>query len=152
MERYGDENYRNIEQQKQTNSKKSEEELNNIIEKRENTCLKRYGIKTYLAICKKPSTISKLSLRLKNVLDANNIPYEQEFRIDYVDDAGKNRYRLYDFKFGNIILELNGDYFHANPKIYKDIDTIRIRKVDILVKDIWLNDAEKQALANKNGF
>jgi len=66
-----------------------------------------------------------------------------EYRILF-NNSEKETYRSYDFKFSNIILELNGDYFHANPKFYKEDDIIRIRKVDYTAKDIWQSDNKKE--------
>ena len=72
-----------------------------------------------------------------------------EFRIDIPNST---HFRLYDFKFGSTILELNGDYFHANPQIYAQNDIIRIRKVDYLAIDIWNGDKQKKELAENNGY
>jgi hypothetical protein len=49
-----------------------------------------------------------------------------------------NTYVIYDIKHKNCIIEFNGDYWHANPKIYKDEAVIRgtqatsIRQKDML--------------------
>lgn len=71
-----------------------------------------------------------------------------EFRIN----LNNVNFKCYDFKFNNIILELNGDYFHANPCIYKPTDIIKIRHVNYLAIDIWNKDLEKKQLAEDNGY
>jgi hypothetical protein len=46
-------------------------------------------------------------------------------------------YVVYDIKHKNCIIEFNGDYWHANPKIYKDTAMIRgINAIDIRNRDI----------------
>ena len=60
--------------------------------------------------------------------------------------------RFYDFKIKNIILELNGDYYHANPKKYNADDDIIIHHVKYKVKDIWEYDLRKKIIAENNGF
>lgn len=60
--------------------------------------------------------------------------------------------RFYDFKIKNTILELNGDYYHANPKIYEAEDEIIIHHIKYKVKDIWKYDLNKRILAENNGF
>ena len=59
-----------------------------------------------------------------------------------------NKYVVYDIKHKNCIIEFNGDYWHANPKDYKENDIIRGRKV----KDIWNFESKKLKLANDLGF
>ena len=119
------------------------------LDKRRKTNYEKYGVYDIVAICKRAAGISKLSYRLKDILDAHKIPYEMEFRIDIPNST---HFRLYDFKFGNTILELNGDYFHANPQIYAQNDIIRIRKVDYLAIDIWNGEKQKKELAENNGY
>jgi hypothetical protein len=47
-----------------------------------------------------------------------------------------NSYVVYDIKHHNCIIEFNGDYWHANPSIYKDDAVIRgKRAVDIRLRD-----------------
>lgn len=147
--RYGDPNYRNIDQQKETFSKRTSEQNQKSLDKRRKTNYERYGVYDTVAICKRAAGISNLSYRIKDILDAHKIPYEMEFRIDIPNST---HFRLYDFKFGNTILELNGDYFHANPQIYAQNDVIRIRKVDYLAIDIWNSDKQKKELAENNGY
>lgn len=46
-------------------------------------------------------------------------------------------YIIYDIKHKNCIIEFNGDYWHANPKIYKDTTIIRGKTaVDIQRRDM----------------
>lgn len=150
--RYGDPNYRNSKKQRETVAKKSDAERQEIIDKRRKTCLVKYGVDTPFGICKKPASISGLSRRVKKVLDAAQIPYIQELRINFKKRKEYRDFRAYDFAFGNVILELNGDYFHANPDIYKATDIIRIRHVPHTVQSIWDDDKVKRKLAEQHGY
>ena len=150
-ERYGNPNYRNIEKARQTYINKSDEEKQEIIKKRQKTNLKKYNVKNYTTLCKRTAGISKLSLRVKNILELAGIPFEIEYQIEF-NNSERETYRAYDFKFDKIILELNRDYFHANPAIFKPDDIIRIRKEDFLAKDLWEGDLKKRQLAESHGF
>ena len=60
----------------------------------------------------------------------------------------------YDFKISkNIILEVNGDYWHANPKKYKEDDIILYPKKGLKkAKSIWEKDRLKKETAEKFGY
>ena len=49
----------------------------------------------------------------------------------------------------NIIIEFYGDYWHANPKIFKSNDVIHH---NLKAKKIWNNDKERIKILKENGF
>jgi hypothetical protein len=57
-------------------------------------------------------------------------------------------YVIYDVKHGNNIIEFNGDYWHANPKVYNETAIIRGKKAI----DIWQRDMLKLKTAQDLGF
>jgi len=57
-------------------------------------------------------------------------------------------YVIYDIKHHDCIIEFNGDYWHANPKIYKDTTIIRGK----LATDIQQRDMLKLKTAQDLGF
>lgn len=59
-----------------------------------------------------------------------------------------NTYVVYDIKHKNCIIEFNGDYWHGNPKIYKEDFIIR----GISVKDIQKRDHLKLKTVEDLGF
>lgn len=59
-----------------------------------------------------------------------------------------NSYVVYDIKHNNLVIEFNGDYWHANPKIYNKDAVIRGKKV----VDIWHKDMLKLKTATDSGF
>lgn len=88
---------------------------------------------------------SKLELYIKQSLDELNIVYEQQ---KYVNG------RSYDFYIvnTNILIEVNGDYWHANPKFYNYDDEINYSGGKCLVKEIWDRDRLKKENAEKYGY
>lgn len=58
-------------------------------------------------------------------------------------DHDHGRYVVYDIKHGNCIIEFNGDYWHANPRIYHADDIIRGKRA----QDIWQKDKIKLDIA-----
>ncbi|RJQ26408.1 hypothetical protein C4577_03590 [Candidatus Parcubacteria bacterium] len=62
---------------------------------------------------------------------------------------------FYDFYIPslNLILEFNGDYWHANPNKYKSGTLIKFMNQDsVLVDEVWERDSIKTKTALDNGF
>lgn len=62
---------------------------------------------------------------------------------------------LFDFTITHpikIIVEFNGDYWHANPKKYKHDELVSLRGGKIAAHKIWERDQHKITIANKRGF
>lgn len=56
----------------------------------------------------------------------------------------------FDFVYNNKIIEFNGDYWHANPKIY---DKTFINKTNgYTAKEIWKRDKDKIKYAKNHGY
>ena len=93
--------------------------------------------------------ISKLNKKVFSILESNNINFSIEFKL-----KKEKGYYAYDILLenSNKIIEIYGDYWHGNPRIYKDNDIIlKGSSKEILVKDKWKNDKEKELFAiNKN--
>lgn len=79
----------------------------------------------------------------------NNI----DFEVEYCLTSSDGHARYFDFKVDNYLIELNGDFWHANPKIYAENDIINLPDSDgVLAKSLWEKDAQKLQLAQQNGF
>lgn len=52
----------------------------------------------------------------------------------------------------NILLEINGDYWHGNPKIYNSGDIISYPGGNIVVDVLWERDKNKRELAESFGY
>ncbi len=80
---------------------------------------------------------------VRNELDKHNIKYIQEFNIDkyYVD---------FYIPENNIIIEVYGDYWHANPKIYgNDKGKRKLHKNQI---GKWEQDKEREDYLKSKGY
>jgi len=86
---------------------------------------------------KGPYKDTKPELKMKEILNNLNIPFEHQFRLENY---------LFDFKIKgkNILIEVDGDYWHGNPKIYKDLNEMQ--------KKMQKRGLEKGKLAKTNNF
>lgn len=105
LEKYGDPNYNNVEQYRETCQRKygvpNPQQVPAIQEKTSETCQSRYG---YAWSCMRPearsvsSNDSRPNQAFAALLDRQGIVYEREFPI---------MNRSYDFKVGQILVEIN---------------------------------------------
>lgn len=86
---------------------------------------------------------SSLEKRIESILIENNIEFNPQKWI--------NKFP-YDFCFGNKILEVQGTYWHCDPKIYNSNDIIKRNGDELLVEDIWNKDILKKINAEKYGY
>lgn len=89
---------------------------------------------------------SSLESRISSIMINNNIPFSTQVFI-----GG----RSFDFKFTNtnILLEVQGDFWHGNPEKYLENDVINMPgKGQIKAVDLWENDLMKKDLANELGY
>ena len=98
------------------------------------------------------SKISSLNKRIFKLLEENHISYKREFKIDYIDDLGKKKYKFFDIQIGKILIEINGDYWHANPNKYSENTIFTFPKSICTAKDIWNADKFKINIAEKQGY
>lgn len=84
---------------------------------------------------------SKLELRIQEILN----------RLDIEYTANKFLYRYsWDFVFKNkVILEVQGDFWHANPLIYNEDDILLGEKT---AADVWKKDLTKKNKVEKHGY
>ena len=62
---------------------------------------------------------------------------------------------FFDFTIQNILLiiEFNGDYWHANPKFYKADDIIKYPGNKLIkAKEIWERDKVREQILKFNGY
>jgi G:T-mismatch repair DNA endonuclease (very short patch repair protein) len=66
----------------------------------------------------------------------------------------KNQCFFFDFLIRNlnILIEVQGDYWHANPLKYKRSDLISYPEKIILAEDVWKKDLDKRKKAENKGF
>lgn len=125
--------------------------------------IKKYGIKEGLKRYKKvglkraihfDSYHSKISQILfedikKIIKDDSNIKFSNNGGELRLYNKGENKPYYYDFSYKNKIIEYNGDYWHANPKIY---ESKYVFKDGIYASDIWERDKKKIDFAKSLGY
>jgi len=104
---------------------------------------KRIAVKlTYLS--RSPSFTSKQEALIAETLTKAGIEFKTQVRI--------GRF-LYDFQIGNILLEVQGDFWHANPKKYKPNDLLpRGPNLKVLASELWDKDQRKREKGEAAGF
>lgn len=132
--------------------------------KRNKTVQDKYGVENVFQIIDEfmkehgtkysRSKISSLNIKFENILKKYNFLYETEFKISYINDKFHKCYKFYDFHIlnTNLLIEVNGDYWHANPKIYKENDKFQFPKTQLTAKDIWKLDEYKNDIAKVNNY
>lgn len=98
-------------------------------------------------ICSNNGCISKLNIKFSDMLKSLNIKFESEFSILH-----NGLYKKYDFKIGNNLIEVNGEFWHANPKKYHPDDILSFPGGKVIAKDIWNKDNIKKNIAIDNGY
>jgi len=84
-----------------------------------------------------PFKDTKPELKMKEILNELNIQFEHQFRLQN---------HLFDFHLlnTNILIEVDGDYWHGNPKKFS-----KLNKVQKIVKQ---KDLKKESFAKENNF
>ena len=143
------------------------------VSKLEETCLKRYGHRNF-----GQGEAAKAKAAQKIAESWANIPYEERLNLTlparkaalscgFVSEVEKRVRRCleimgikasynhfmwkynFDMVWGNTVLEVQGDLWHANPLIYQPDDLIMGTRT---AKEIWEKDSKKRELATRNGF
>lgn len=86
---------------------------------------------------------SKLETRIEQIFNDNNIKFVPQYRLGNY---------LYDFKLNNVLLEVQGDFWHANPDIYKENDELRFPLKSVTAKSLWNKDYKKKIFAEKRNY
>ena len=93
---------------------------------------------------------SKLEIRISNLLTELNIEYEPQLYLK-LNNRKRYFYDLYLVKY-NLLIEINGNYWHGNPDIYKGDDLIHYGFGDIYAKDLWEKDRLKTEYAISKNY
>lgn len=118
--------------------------------------IEKYGTKKGLKlyneklknICKGFAHNNGLNEQFEKMLLKYNVQYEKEYYLP----SSKYGYH-YDFKINNLIIELNGIYWHCSPKKYKPNDKVKFpNNKYIIAKDKWKYDEEKYNFAIDSGY
>ncbi len=123
----------------------TKEEYNKLLKTKSNNAKKTsLALKGYKS---QTNRLSKIHIQLINILNDMNIKnkFDTEYNIEnYFYDEGSLFYKL--------IIEVNGDYFHANPEIYDENFYVRGKWKSYKAKDKWEYDKHKADKAVSYGF
>ena len=86
-----------------------------------------------------------IEIIFENLLNEMNIQYQPKFRI-YNENKEEFTFREYDFLIKNtkILVEVDGDYWHGNKKIFTPLSEFQ--------KNTQKNDKIKEKFAQRNGY
>ena len=87
---------------------------------------------------------SKLETKISDCLDKLTISHTKGFYI------GR---KIYDkISNSNIIIEVNGDFWHGNPLFYKEDDVINHPFQCVIAKNLWIKDEKKKIIAENKSY
>ena len=96
---------------------------------------------------KQHNSQSNLQLEIFNIIK-NTIPnITNEYLI--IDNKTNKKF-YYDICYNNKLVEIQGDYWHANPKFYDE--TFYNKVLNKTAKEIWTNDSYKKLVAKHNNM
>jgi len=116
------------------------------------TMIAKYGTEKFSngRLARGISSISKLNILFFNILDELGIEFEIELKLPQENNKS---YYAYDILIGNKIIEINGDYWHANPKIYSsDFIVLKNTSNEKTANYIWEYDKRKINNAINRGY
>ena len=80
---------------------------------------------------------------------ANQIINEIKLKYNGEKEYLVNKYS-FDFRYKNILIEINGAYWHCNPKLYKPFEFNKV--VGKYAHEIWKKDKSKKKVAEDKGY
>lgn len=87
-----------------------------------------------------------LNINDKKITDEFLYGINEKFIFDNLDKKGKR----YDLCYNKKIIEFYGDFWHCNPKIFKDDDIHKIKKIK--ASEIWKQDNRKIKSAHEHNY
>lgn len=117
------------------------------------TFIRKYGKERWLysITARGNGVISKINKIVFDILLEENMHFDIEFKIKK-DKPGS--YYSYDILLNNNkIIEVNGDYWHGNPVLYRPTDILlKGSSAEMFVFEKWHQDYNKIKFAESNGY
>ena len=109
------------------------------------------------------NSISKLQkeivIKIVDLLSTDHVFHDGIYSKEFViNDQYESKIFMYDFVITypiKICIEVNGDFYHANPNFYKATDRLRHRGSGVhgkLAEDIWKYDLAKKNSIEQRGY
>ena len=140
IDRYGVENASQIEYVKKENSRKAKERFGNLNK------LERFELtRKARSVRFKNGNISNVELYVSDILNNLKINYKRNTII-------QNKYPdfLLEVQGRKIIIEVQGDFWHLNPMIYKSGDINAV--TNKTAREIWERDIKRSKVLQENGY
>lgn len=89
--------------------------------------------------------LSKLHVRIQNHFDLTNLGFQSEQYVEgyFADELHRDK---------KVIVEINGDYLHANPKKFSAEFLVKIRGQSYTAQEKWNADARRTAKLENVGY
>lgn len=123
------------------------------------TCIEKYGVTNWnaLGLNRSSGKRSKFHKQIEQILINNKIPFKSEVAAKfsaYNDILGKDYSPIVDILLSKykVVIECNGDYWHANPKLYKSTDLFNTWDGPKTAKDIWEKDKIRKKQIESFGY
>lgn len=137
-----------------------EEGITNVFQREDvkqrslNTLLSRYGVESpgQILTSRGKNVYSSVHKIVVGILNSMEIDFGIEYKIK---NSATNRYFAYDIIVSGTrnLIEVNGDYWHGNPEIYKPTDIIlKGSSKEMSVSEKWALDAKKIEFAENAGY
>lgn len=130
-----------------------------IKEKMKQTLMEKYGVEKigYLGLNKSTGKLSKFHIKVQAILDKNNIKYKSEVHGKFIkyNEFLQNDYSpIVDILLeeSKLVIECNGDFWHANPKFYKEDDVFDTWEGKKIAKQIWDKDKSRTEQIESFGY
>lgn len=131
-----------------------------IKQKTRQTLFDKYGVYNAREVSHHPRTCSRISkeqLKINEII--NDLGYDTDMEVQnlcrtFNEKLGKIYSPVVDIKLKNfnIVVEVYGDLWHANPNIYKDSDVIYKYKGPTTAKEIREFDAIREEQIKNSGY
>jgi G:T-mismatch repair DNA endonuclease (very short patch repair protein) len=135
-------------------------QLSEVKDKSKETMIRKYGVShsIYLSYRHKNNGLkSKCHIKMEKLLEKHNIKYESEVVKNFTkfnDDLQREYNPRPDIIIEDLktVIEIYGDRWHANPKIFKKSDIITLWTGDIIAEEMWKRDASRQKQIESFGY
>ena len=93
----------------------------------------------------KNNRLTKIHKKIKQYLNLESLGYisEQSVGKYFVDELNENK---------KTIIEINGDYVHANPKMFSSSDIIKLPNSKYTAAEKWESDRQKLNALTSMGY
>lgn len=126
--------------------------IKDIIKK---TMIDRYGVENPINIPGMKfnnGNRSKIHVKVEELLNELNISYKSEDTRNLFEKDGYSPRPDIVIDSLKIVIEINGDYWHGNPMLYKSNDIICKWGGNVEVKDIWEHDKKRKEQVESFGY